>query len=418
MSAIKSTNMTGSAASAFASKLTALTGLLRKVLLFSPSDDRVYPRNNLSAAIEKGRVSVSFGSKFLSRISIRGTKEYLFDDARYPLPEDVASSAAAAIRDLGASGADVALVLPGSWVIVKKVEFPSTVRENLSDVVRYEMDRITPISPDEAYYDFRIIGEDSGRISLLVAVSRADTVSPYISSLGQKGIRVGRLCVPLPKEYDRGPGVSSLAKQDAPPSVAGVYSSLGSENNGLNLLRKGARVQEKTPYLVTLLLLITLSAMGIFYMAAPLRVETKRLRDISAQVSAKKEEARKVELLQKDVEAMASEIATINNFKPTQPVALNILKEITTQLPNTSWLTRFRITETTVDLEGYAKSANELLPKLEASKYLRKVEMSSPTFRDPKTNMDRFVIKMEIEGAKKIEPITPQKAEAPKNEKK
>jgi hypothetical protein len=38
------------------------------------------------------------------------------------------------------------------------------------------------------------------------------------------------------------------------------------------------------------------------------------------------------------------------------------------------------------------------LPKLEASKYLKKVEFASPTIRDIRMSADRFVVKMEIEG--------------------
>jgi hypothetical protein len=57
-----------------------------------------------------------------------------------------------------------------------------------------------------------------------------------------------------------------------------------------------------------------------------------------------------------------------------------------------------RVSETTVDLEGYASSATGLLSKLEASPFFKKVEFSSPTFRDTRMNADRFNIKMEIEG--------------------
>jgi Tfp pilus assembly protein PilN len=70
-------------------------------------------------------------------------------------------------------------------------------------------------------------------------------------------------------------------------------------------------------------------------------------------------------------------------------------------LPKSVWLTRARVTETTVDLEGYAGSAADILPKLEASPLLRKVEFASPTFRDTRLNADRFVIKAEIESEKK-----------------
>ncbi len=82
-------------------------------------------------------------------------------------------------------------------------------------------------------------------------------------------------------------------------------------------------------------------------------------------------------------------------------MSLNLLKELTTILPKNTWLTRARITDTTVEIEGYASSATELLPKLEASKYFKKSEFASPTFRDARMNADRFIIRMEIQGVKK-----------------
>jgi Tfp pilus assembly protein PilN len=82
---------------------------------------------------------------------------------------------------------------------------------------------------------------------------------------------------------------------------------------------------------------------------------------------------------------------------------MDILKEVTHVLPRNAWLTRARITAKSVDLEGYAGSAADILPKLEASPFLAKVEFASPTFRDARQNADRFVIKMEIEDEKKTD---------------
>jgi len=70
-------------------------------------------------------------------------------------------------------------------------------------------------------------------------------------------------------------------------------------------------------------------------------------------------------------------------------------------LPSTVWLTRTRITGETVEIEGYASTATEILPKLEQSKMFRKVEFTSPTIRDVRMNADRFVLKMELEGFEK-----------------
>jgi hypothetical protein len=80
-------------------------------------------------------------------------------------------------------------------------------------------------------------------------------------------------------------------------------------------------------------------------------------------------------------------------------MTIDLLKEITLLLPKYAWLARVHITDTNVDIEGYASSSpTAILPKLEASRYFKKVEFASPTFRDVRLNADRFAIKMEIEG--------------------
>jgi general secretion pathway protein L len=79
-------------------------------------------------------------------------------------------------------------------------------------------------------------------------------------------------------------------------------------------------------------------------------------------------------------------------------MVLNLLKEMTRILPKNTWLTRMRFTESAMEIEGYAEAATEIVSKLEASEYFKKVEFASSTFRDPRLNADRFIIKMEIEG--------------------
>ncbi len=487
-------------------RLSALTAPVRRLLLFSPADDLVWPLTNVTVALDKGSVSAAYGSKIFSMISIRGVREYPSDAARYPQPEELASSASMAVNELGGAREDVTLTIPKAWAIIKTVEFPSTVRESLPDVIRYEMDRITPFSADEAYYDFKIIRETAGKLFVIVMAARADVVMPYVIALHEKGIRVSSLMIDLqamlqlsqhpggrhdglfvkvdPFGYEgalragsmmstvfsgsfagedeqahvdrivselksviessgtgtpdmavllkgrsaqfkellkaRFPGSARFLGEtgmklklpaaigDIPyPAVAGLYQSLQSEAQQFNLLRKGLVVRQKTPLALTVLLLCGIIAVAALYIVAPLKVESRRLEDISAQISARKDEVKKVEALQKDTDALQAEIETISGFRHPEPITLNIVKEITTVLPKTAWITRIKITGSTVDIEGYASSANEILPKLEASPLLRKVEFSSPTFRDTRMNSDRFVVKMEIEGARKPEAAPP-----------
>jgi general secretion pathway protein L len=472
-----------------------------RVLTFSPSNDIISPKKVLCVSIEKGSLSVVLGSRFLSKIKIKGSRRYSFEKDRYPQPESLASSVALAINDLGAARTDVTLSIPKAWVIIKTAELPSTVKENLVNVLSYELDRLTPFNSEDALYDFRILKEEAGKLILLVMAAKADLIKQYIDALRGRGINVSRISVNLSgmgtlwryidretdsifveineneyegalfldgsitgtltgsfstesekskadtisgeiqsfldtaKKQDRSPQIVLLLKDTNPSfkellklqinlpvkilnetdiklrppgpqkgvtytATGGVVESLWPKATGLDLLKKGRYDKQKTPFALTVVLILTILVLGILYMVAPLRIEKKRIEEIDRQIMLRKEDVKKVEALKKDIENLNNEVSSINNFKGNKPMALNVLKELTTILPQSTWLTRMRITETTANMEGYASSATGILPKLEASKYFRKAEFASPTFRDARQNADRFIIKMEIEGAK------------------
>lgn len=487
-----------------------------KVLTFSLGDDALAPAKSVCIAVERGLLSVAYGSRIFSRLTIRDCKLYPAED-RYPTPEAVASTAALMLGTPGASNAEITLCIPKAWTVIKIAELPSTVRDNLHDVVSYEIDRFTPFAPEEAFYDFKVIREDNEKLTVLVVAAKTDLIGPYLEALREKGGNVTRLTVNLSaigtlclyagkdgdalfvrvgeKEYegavfeggsvagafagsfrsddDReksdavmaelGPlleragtdgkspqvvlsvrdGSASLremlklrmpvpftvleetdiplgrpVKQISYEAAGGVIESLWPRARGLNLLNKGHVRTEKFPLTLTVILAACILAMWLLSFVSPIRVEGTRLEEMDRQIAMKKDEVRKIEALKKDVTALESDRAAISSFKGSRPMALSILRELTTVLPKTAWLTRTRITETTVDIEGYASSATELIPKLEASPYFRKTEFASPTFRDARMNSDRFAIRMEIEGVKKVETEKPAAGGKTKSEKK
>lgn len=475
-----------------------------EILTFSLADESIYPAKVLSASIEKGSLSVAYGTRFLSRIRIHGVREYSFEEGAYPQPEFFASSLALAIDDLGVAKKGISLSIPKAWSIITSTEFPASVKDNLNDVISYELDRITPFSSDEAFYDYMVIGENEGKISLLIAASKADAIRPYIDALKEKGLTVDRITVNLAslgtlcrytggktdrvfieigrkgyegalflngsitgafsgnfsgeagkakideimteitplleiiKSRGKAPKITSLLKDegaglrellktrtDGPfeilnetdikvrisgsykmipyAAVGGVLDSLWTKARGLNLFTKGRHEGVKLPKGFTVALLLSILAIWVIYLISPVKIEESRLQEIDRQIMLRKDEVKKVQTLQKEIDSLDKEISTINDFKENRPMALNILKELTTILPKNAWLSRVRITQTTAELEGYAASSTGLLPKLEASRYFKKAEFSSPTFRDTRMNADRFNIKMEIEGIKRNE---------------
>lgn len=494
-------------ASSSSSFLKSITDPFIRLLTFSLADDSIYPAKTISVSLDKDSLSVVYGSRLFSRMKIQGIREYPFE-GRYPQPEVFASSLALAISDFGARNAQVTLCIPKAWTVIKTAEFPVTVRENLSNVIAYELDRITPFTAANAFYDFRVLGESDGKLSILVVATRADVVQSYIDALREKGISVSRvtanlsgietLCrfigmkrdivyFELSKDGFEGalfhnnsvsnvltgnfstddershaelivreisslaetvkssggeprvmvhlreanPGLKELLRAQLQQSVlflnetdirikhpsyegglpyaalGGAVESLWPRANKLDLLTKGVHTAAKVPKFLTVLLLLIILGLWIVYLIAPLQIEEKRLEEIDRQISSRKEEVKKVEALKSEREALEGEIATVNNFKENRRMTIDILKELTAILPKSAWLSRVRVSPTNVDLEGYASSATGLLSKLEASPFFKKVEFSSPTFRDTRMNADRFNIKMEMEGVN-IEATKPE----------
>jgi Tfp pilus assembly protein PilN len=485
-------------ASTSSSMLKKITDPIKRLLTFSLADDSIYPAKTLAVSLDKDTLSVAYGRRLFSRMKIQAIREYPFE-GRYPQPEVLASSLALAISDLGARNAEVTLSIPKAWTVIKTAEFPVTVRENLSDVIAYELDRITPFNAGNAYYDFRVLKEKEGKLSILIVAVKADVIQPYIDALSERGISVGRLSASLsgietlcrftgmkrdliflelgkegyegalfhntsisnvltgsfPADDERSqadlvagdikplidaiknsggdprimvhlgeanPGLKELLKLRLQQSVfflnetdirikhpaykkgipyaafGATLESLWPKANGLNLITKGIHKTVRAPVFLTALLLLAILVLWIVYLIAPLQIEEKRLTQIDSQIASRKEEVKKVEALKQELEALQAEIATINNFKENRRMSLDILKELTAILPKSAWLSRTRISQTNVDLEGYASSATGLLSKLEGSPFFKKVEFASPTFRDTRMNADRFNIKMEVEG--------------------
>ncbi|MBI5050019.1 MAG: PilN domain-containing protein [Nitrospirae bacterium] len=411
-------------------------------LLTFGADNIILPKKSLCISIEKAAISLAYGTRFLTRIKINALRKYPLKERGinsnregYPQPEELASTIPLVVSELNAVKAKITLSIPKKWVVIKKVELPITAKENLKGVMSYEMDRLTPFSSEEALYDFRILKEDDKNIIILLVAVRADLANKYLDLLRGKGIYVSRLSVNLSglgclshyieknsdsifveideNEYEgallRGPQGQKHLPYAAIGGVleelwqSGIPIPRGGKANGINLLKKGVHERQKTPLLFTIIFLLIIVALWLGYTLMPLKIEEKRLGKIDSEIAIRKGDIKKFEWLTKDIKEIQKEISDIRSLKESRPMALDILRELTTILPKNAWLTRMHITENTAEVEGYAASATGLLSKLEASRYFKKVELASPAFKDIKKGVDRFSIRMEIEGAKKME---------------
>jgi general secretion pathway protein L len=413
-------------------------------------------------------------------------------------PEYLAAVVSKALNEMGTIKASFVLSIPRAWTIMQVAEFPVTVKENLANVISYELDRLTPLTPENAYYDYKIIDETQEKISILLTVAKADRINPFLEALRSKNVKIEKLSVSAfvirnliidtynsknsifisvnNKAYECGAiindftvrsisgtvqslddsqidqiiketrplidlvtksgnqarivinadekyykifsekltklpvfnlvrnnklGLPKSNKDISPFALGGFLEAVTANQNGFNLLAKKNGKQQKPPFIASAILLVIIFLLGVFYVLSPIMTGQKNIDQIDNRISSLKPEMKKIEALKKEMDLISSDIKTINNFKKHSIPTIDVLKELTKILPDKTWLTRVRVTEDSVELEGYATSATAIISKLENSKYFQKAEFSSPTFRDPRQNNERFVIKMELRNENK-----------------
>lgn len=460
-----------------------------RFLTFSLADEGISTKRLIAISIEKGRVSIASGMRVLSKIMIKNAKRYSIEEDRYPNHNELVSFLKIFLNETGTRKADISLYIPKEWAVTRTVSLPSSVKENLTGVISYEMDRLTPFGSEDAFYDFRIISENTESVNILLNAVRSDVLVHYINAFKEAGFNLTSVAIDLSsigtllRYMGEDAGVSVIVKIDGngygcgtfidglmyeaytggdvqgesvggllsdvtslinsartggltPETVmlingdervrqqiesttsipvkiidrtrfdyyggdactasGGVIESLWKDAKPLNLLKRGIIEIDKPSYVLTVVLLLALLISIGFYMITPLKVEEKRLQEINRQIAEKEEDVKKIEALKREIEAVNAEVSTINNFKGSRPLAIDVLKELTSILPKKAWLTGLSIRESTLEIDGYSTSATELLALLDASRLFSKVEFVSPTVRDAVMNSERFRIRMQI----------------------
>jgi Tfp pilus assembly PilM family ATPase/Tfp pilus assembly protein PilN len=84
------------------------------------------------------------------------------------------------------------LGIPGNKVIFKRLSLPSPTEENLKEVLGFEMDRYTPFTLDDVYFDFKVVKRDEEKklIHVLLMVVKKEVVDYYLKLLQRINIKV------------------------------------------------------------------------------------------------------------------------------------------------------------------------------------------------------------------------------------
>jgi general secretion pathway protein L len=210
------------------------------------------------------------------------------------------------------------------------------------------------------------------------------------------------------------PPVNRIEMEKGKPIPHKIYASIGIALKGLantwvdvDLLpfemRKRVR-QFGKPLLIVLIslaLLLTLAWGGGIFLRFRNELDT-----VNAEIRKRKPEVEALDKLQKQNDECCKEISELDLIRFKEISKIEVLEELTKNLPDTVWIWNFKYNGKEVELSGFADSASDLIPLLDKSPLFEKVEFLAPVTKEiqgrgsASKEKERFRIKMKLEARK------------------
>jgi len=151
-------------------------------------------QTSLGIDIQDHSVSLAYLKGSLKGVRLAGHASYVFEK-EIPLIEK-ADLIGGMVQDFlkknSISPATVFLGIPREAAILRYIELPLAVKENLKKSLGYELEKYVPFSPGDIYYDYQVISENKteGKLRILLIVAKKESVDPYLSFAGSIGIGI------------------------------------------------------------------------------------------------------------------------------------------------------------------------------------------------------------------------------------
>ncbi|MFA5323785.1 MAG: PilN domain-containing protein [Smithella sp.] len=399
------------------------------------------------------------------------------------------------LREHKILSADIFLGIQRDLTLLRYIELPIAVKENLRGTLLYEMEKYIPLPVSDIYFDCQIIEEDkeANRLKVLLIGVKKEIVDPYLDrenqlgagisgmeinstalvncfsykpntpnadtyailclgsehlelSLVKKGLlnysrhvkidkkegglqclvleelellkktlgpEQGRLevvlCGPdsdsvvelLKKREDIGLCPVELSRAGIPsdvlaPAYGLALKGIQKASMDINLLPVSLRKKVSKIGYYTMFVLAGLFILSILSWGGSNLLHQKRVSDkLDSEIKQLGIDVAGINRTQAKIKELESKIDAINTLRQRHMPVLNILLDLSKEIPEGSWLERLSFSEKGGEIEGYADSASALIPLLAASPLLKDAAFLSPITKG-KDRKERFRIGFKV----------------------
>lgn len=259
------------------------------------------------------------------------------------------------------------LILPHEEVLLEPIELPAAACADANAVVAFEMDKYTPFTSNQVYFDLawdQICSSHSGSPSLLLAVVLRKRLDNILAEAKEAGLQLD--------------AVDALDDQQ--------------KRVNINLLPPTHR-PEKSSSTRHIHFLLAGSAIVLIVSVMLLWVGNRQstLEEMSNQVKALRIATQQTQVLQQQLNTTLATGRFIQDQKMQVVSKASLLRELTTCIPTNTWLEQIEVNQAgDVNLNGQSSQASELIEKMKSCASLENIQFQGIIQPDRSTGLDRF----------------------------
>jgi general secretion pathway protein L len=281
-------------------------------------------------------------------------------------------------KDERLSKATLILRLTQREAIQKELTLPAAVKENLLQVVAYEIDRYTPFKAEQVYFAVKPLEGESepGHIKVMLVLTPKETLDALYEDLKMIGMS------PLFVDYEA------------------VPNDLEQRYDNYNLLPEALR--EKTANTARLAYTALIAAVCILLGAVlvlPVFFEYQTVNALQREIDAIEKEAKGVKALQLEIDAMVDETRQLIAEKTAIPPVVDMLNTLSRLMKDDTWLSYLQYSGGHLQIQGESPAASALIGVLEDSEMFANARFGSPVTQDKASKLERFQITVDVTSA-------------------
>jgi len=269
----------------------------------------------------------------------------------------------------------VDVALPAGRCLIRHRKVPVAAVERIGDVLALEIERTTPFRLEDVRHAWRLVGPtvlDDASLQVVHVIAKRRLIDPLLAEARSMGVPISAVDV-VGAEGDR-LGFNLLNRGEAPASLAGRLSwAIG---------------------IAAALLVLVSAATAVI----TLQRQDQALAQLEVETNAARKEAQAVRKRVQDADTLSERIGALRLRRAEGIRVIALWEEVTRLLPDTAWLTNVRVENDVLWIDGYARSASELVGIIARSPTFSGVALSAPVVREEARASERFQIRMKIEG--------------------